>query len=394
MESVPQNAGAAHGPGPSEFISKTYRRYKSHTQAVLTWLADNGGSIQFASIRDYVAAAEELKEAQPALGMPQDMLEHLDNAISLRRDCAAYYEERSLPEFTQGHRHFIGALEKIKRIYSPSSIEDQTTPSKAQATKSKYISPRQQQNQEQDLSTSNKFELLTVEDCVEDEFTGPQKLHLPTIQPLTQSSREDWEDDALLAMYCLVDDLSHVKTSIVSMWAEYRDHKLSLMNAAVTSNTLLRYAEHLETSFYQNYRHILAEEELLEHVLLRSPEQNKAKVGVSGLSDDDFPRIILDHLNGWRLSDNDGVLVPDVPGKDNPDTTGLNPMQVRRARQITFLREVLLEYRFMFAVYWFPFAVDQVAQAFLRLARGHKVSLWMIVSVQMLVEIKQLLGAV
>ena len=131
MESVPQNAGAAHGPGPSGCISKTYKRYKSHTQAVLTWVAAQHGSIQFASIRDYVVAAEELKEAHPSLRMPQDMLEHLDNAIKLRRDCAAYYEARSLPEFTsthgspygdienQGHRHFIGVLERIGHTFSP-----------------------------------------------------------------------------------------------------------------------------------------------------------------------------------------------------------------------------------------------------------------------------------
>ena len=406
MESIPQNASAAHGSGPSGFISKTYIRYKSHTQAFLTWLAGQRGSIQFASIRDYVVAAEELKEAHPSFRMPQDMLEHLEEAIRLRRDCAEYYEARSLPQFTsthgsssgvitsQGHRHVITEFERMKHVLSPSSIEDRTNPSKAQATKSKYISPRPQHNPGQTLFTSNKFDLLTVEASVEDESTPPQKLDLPTIQPITQSSRNESQDDALLAMYCLVDDLSHVKTSIISMWAEYRDHKLSLMNAAVTSNTLLRYAEHLETSFHHNYRDIISEEELLEHVLMSSPMQNKAKLHVSGLSDDDFLRVILDHLNDWRLSNDNGVLVPDVPGKDNPDTTGLNPMQVRRAGQITFLREVLLEYRYMFAVYWSPFAVDQVAQAFLRLARGDKVSLWMIVSVQMLIEIKQLLGAV
>ena len=410
MDSVPQNAGAAHGPEPPEFISKTYVLYKSHTRAFLAWLAGQGVSIQFRSVRDYILIAQELKEAQPSLRMPQDILEHLQDAISLRRDCAAYYEARSLPEFSsthgnpsedierQGHWHFITVLERIERILLPWGIEDQTTLSKAQATRSEYIVPRQQQNQEQDISTSNKFELLTVEDSVEHESTGLQKLDLPAIQPLTQSRRDQSlsteQDDALLAMYCLVDDLSHVKTSIISMWDEYRDHKLSLMNAAVTSETLLRYAEHLETSFSHNYRDVISEEQLLQHVLQHFPKQNKAEVDVNGLSDDDFPRVILDHLNDWRLSNDNGVLVPDVSRKDNPNTTGLNPLQVRRARQITLLREVLLEYRFLFAIYWFPFAVDQVAQAFLRLASGHKVSLWMIVSVQMLVEIRQLLGAV
>lgn len=410
MDPVSQSADAAHAPEPSGFVSETYCRYKLHTEAFLTWLVGQVGSNRFASTQDYVIAAEGLRATDPLLRVPQGVLKHLQDAIRLRRECTAYYEARSLPGITsthgsrsgdiesQGHRHFTGVLEQVKLILSPAIIEDQTTPLKAQATRSEDISHIQQQHQSQAPFTFNYYDSLFVENSRPDESTLPQKFVLPIVEPPKQSSQGQKlsmrEDDALLAMYCLVDDLNRVKTSVITMWEEYRDLKLSLVNAAESSNTLLCYAEYLETSFYNEYRDIIPQEQLLEHILPRSPGQKEAKVNVSWLSDDDFPRVVLDHLNAWRVSDQNGVLVKDGSRKDNPDTTGLNPMQVRRARQITFLREVLLEYRTMFAVYFFPLAVDQVAHAFLQLTRGENVSLWMIVSVQMLIEIKQLLGAV
>ena len=156
MESYPLGVGAAHAPGPSGFVSETYKRYKPRTEAFLTWLAnaaghaaskqcrkkkgfdyDQGRFKQFASTHDYILAGEQLKMAKPSLQVPGDIVQHLQDAISLRRDCTAYYEARGIPAFTisknggisedvgsQGHRYVTNILEKLKNILSPARVEN------------------------------------------------------------------------------------------------------------------------------------------------------------------------------------------------------------------------------------------------------------------------------
>ena len=156
---------------------------------------------------------------------------------------------------------------------------------------------------------------------------------------------------------------------------------------------MLSSAEYIETSFCAEYHDIIPEEKLLEHVLPLVLDGRKARLKVSTLSDEDLPRIILNHLEVWKHVEKQGILIKDADNTDYlPSRQSSNPMRARRAEQLTFLREVLMEYQPFLSLSRFLLVEDEVPRELLELALGGKVSFWMILAMQTMIEIKQLLG--
>lgn len=277
-----------------EYLLGTYRRYKSDTSTVATWIAEEAskrgykagnavvqqedvkpvpsnrlkgkarkeakanGSINqpsastaprkryIISLDDFEGVAQYIAGlSKPKVTVPPFILRAATSAIKAREQCSAWFQKKSYHDETtqqnnERHTHFIRVLERVVEILkSCSSKELKEEPRRKDET-----------TVDSDVEkTTTMFSLLEVEmPSIEDE---EDVVHTPSAsteqgrKPTKEKENafyelDEPEDDVLpFVLYCLFEDVHQVGQIVRDIWEEYKAGQINIMTASVVTNTAI-----------------------------------------------------------------------------------------------------------------------------------------------------------
>lgn len=290
-----------------EYLLGTYRRYKSDTSTVATWIAEEaskrgykagnavqreapktapsqrlkgkarkeakaGGSINQSSapaaprmhykisLDDFEGVAQFIAGlTKPKVTVPPFVLRAAASAIKARERCSAWFQKKSYDDQTlrhnnERHAHFIRVLERVVEILKPCSAKKpkEEPPEKGETNMSNDVE-----------KTTTMFSLLEVEmPSLEDE---EDVVHTPS-GPIDQGRKpakdkenafyelDEPEEDVLpFVLFCFFEDVHQVGQIIRDIWEEYKAGQINIMTASVVTNTaidLVRKTEDEMTAAY------------------------------------------------------------------------------------------------------------------------------------------------
>lgn len=238
----------------------TYNVYKAGTTKIATWLVQtarlcgydaklgskdslrktNGASKtakHIIPLGEFTNLAKVIAEAtKPKIGLPSHIASLLRNVIGLRRDVAELFSSFRTSKKKQaakekgdaGHQHFITVLETV---LSTLHVAQEPETQEADA-------PR---------SMENMFALLAVEEPPESpsSTSGKEAATKPSKSASTvHFELEQTEEDAMFAIAMFFKDVNAVRKNIQGVWKDYREGKVDVMSAAVTTDTAFTLLRH------------------------------------------------------------------------------------------------------------------------------------------------------
>ncbi|KAJ5326011.1 hypothetical protein MYU51_000845 [Penicillium brevicompactum] len=262
-----------------EFLQSSYARYKADTNSFATWLLETANKCGYqppglaaappptvkkgkqqkgkkhgsdADPLHYSATAKDLQKfaevvASSSLTVPKSILTIAKRAIKLRRAVTTWFLGQGDSANNKRHSYFINVLEKIC-----DDLEWKTDQSSNPDVKKPQASEAENDDANDDRFL-NRFAVLTVEEPQETTQTKPASVELKKIVKVDvdeEDANNDEEEDSYLSQLffkslCLLQDLNNIRTFISITWAEYRDKKIDLMNAAVVTDSALKLARDL-----------------------------------------------------------------------------------------------------------------------------------------------------
>ncbi|KAJ3005442.1 hypothetical protein HKX48_000683 [Thoreauomyces humboldtii] len=221
-------------------------------------------------IRDYTRLAQYI--ADRSAEIPQKVIEIGERAIKVRKEFTAWYSENVAPG-DLGHGYFVGILESALQLLRPCAVsghDAKPVVSKAQVNKSSKKAKSYSKSapsgisQKQRIGLSNAFAALSKDepDCDTERSSSNIHVKIPLKSPSkipSKISRDpecvvtpetlsgdrlrnspetsclDTED--LFSFYVFFQDLARIREFLAGLWKDYRDKKIDLVTAAVTTNT-------------------------------------------------------------------------------------------------------------------------------------------------------------
>ncbi|KAL9109590.1 MAG: hypothetical protein Q9227_005770 [Pyrenula ochraceoflavens] len=299
---------------PPDYLIGCYRRYKSDTQYIATWLASTAkkcgfvadtkapaapapksnakpapkyaktrkqrkraeaaqsqaspqqtGQIHNIKLKDFISLAKLIAGFEkPPVDIPKSLLAVFTRAIAARKRCAAWFQkeaqgDKAVIESNRMHSHFIGVLEEtlvaLKPRCAPETIED----------------PLMQAAENHDLSSgaalsselNNIFNALELEEPSQEmqEMPAVSKeaaAHQPPFAGAPEQAEVEFESDEVeqemfFAAYCLFADLNRIRTFIRELWKQYHQDKVDLITASVTTNTAIELGRRIQADFDNSF---------------------------------------------------------------------------------------------------------------------------------------------
>ena len=185
------------------------------------------------------------------------MLRILQKAITLRKRCALWYDSEAgdgakPQESLQGHAYFIDILEKKLDVLQQSFGQaGQDTNKLSQSKENAMRSDR-----------ANIFASLPVDYAASDEEiyrNGEGEESVKRCVPPTYGKATDAyepeipEEEVVFTTSCMFEDMERLRSHIKKTWQQYKDHNLSLINAATSTNTAKQFARGVEENFQQSF---------------------------------------------------------------------------------------------------------------------------------------------
>lgn len=150
------------------------------------------------------------------------MISLIRSVIGLRKQATDFFAKMTKSKSSAaaqaanaGHRHFIAVLEEVLAILQ-SEDEKQTT------------------------ALPNLFEALTVDDTPEIVEAGTPTPEKDSNQYELQTS----DDDIVFAIFSFFKDVNEVRDYLQGVWKDYRQGKVNVMSAAVTTDTAFTLLRH------------------------------------------------------------------------------------------------------------------------------------------------------
>ncbi|KAF5975406.1 hypothetical protein FCOIX_7694 [Fusarium coicis] len=243
-------------------LQGTYQQYKADTGSVAAWLASTakacgypadplpstagqssqpkGGAPVEASRPKYIIAIKDLiplaeyifASTKPLISVPKSLAETIDRVIYMRSRFGAQLEEHGSEVNDKSdatHNYFIGVLDSIRSVLRPRMPTD--TPS--------YDSI-------EDLT--NRFSGLNVYEPSQEfldapDIVRPQKAD--DDENTYEAEPQNTPEDAMIAYAVMLDDLTHIRSNIKPIWANYKDGFYNFAIAALVTNTGIDLARNL-----------------------------------------------------------------------------------------------------------------------------------------------------
>lgn len=172
--------------------------------------------------------------------IPSDIIRSGLSAISARKRCTNYFKSKTTPEdiktaqSNSEHSYFISLMEEVIMTLQPCF-----------ATSAGASAPKAEAKSVSIEDLENRFASLEVEESQEDNV--PAEPPSPSTDPLEvvydvepPKTEEDIASEKLFALFCLFDDLQHLRTFTREQWVEFAVGKSSLITVSVVTNAALQ----------------------------------------------------------------------------------------------------------------------------------------------------------
>jgi hypothetical protein len=247
----------------------TYQTYKAGTKRLTTWLVQatklcgvtvtpsTSDKYQI-SLGQFLHLARKITESKkPNITVPREIVATIKNFIALRTEAGVDLSNLTSNEASKAsHLYFVSILEQVLELLAPQSS----------------VSGNESQ-EPTGIKLANTFEALQVEETLPDtgaaEASSSKK---KSKAPATQEYEieDSSANDSLLAILAFLKDYEGIERVVKEAWKHYRDGRLGLMAASVTTDTaygiLKRSSEELLSSLggqktYQDICSMFVEEE-------------------------------------------------------------------------------------------------------------------------------------
>ena len=256
-----------------EVYFDTYKRYKAGTDKILKWLTETAGYIlgsgsgtrtgsktDSLSVNDYPLLADQIAKAVPPPTIPSHILTTLEPVISARQECAAHHRQISKNAGTpedwsdRAHDHFLGLLEKVYRTLQHLSAAIEPFPRRVAI-------PERRHNA--NVSLTNRFEYLDVLEsampAAEEEIVqqppsaGKVKSAGGRQKEGKSTNARASDEESVFACFCFIKDWYAIREVLKDLWSQYRETRVSLTTAAITSNMAIDSIERLHRALLETF---------------------------------------------------------------------------------------------------------------------------------------------
>ncbi|KAL2424199.1 hypothetical protein ABEF95_004212 [Exophiala dermatitidis] len=204
---------------------------------------------EFVPMAQYVAGFNK-----PPVKVPNAFVRALDRAIALRKRVGATMggnegerKTRSENDRNSDARHsfFVGVLEAVRETLKPRmspDIKDQALPS--QAVDAAAVDPQTQ--------LDNLFSSLAVDEPLNLEEGMPESPAQSATpapagpEPTYKAETVTDLEEALFAFTCLLTDFDSIREVLEDTWIGYKERRVDIVSASITTNTALELARRLE----------------------------------------------------------------------------------------------------------------------------------------------------
>jgi hypothetical protein len=217
----------------------TYRTYKAGTKRLTTWLAQAAklcgvDSTSLATnkyqipLARFVEPAKTITESKnPKIKVPHEIIVIVRTVITLRKETGAILAKLTGTSTKHAlqtlHRYFITVLETVLKILEP--------PSSSSTDGDQAVAGAE---------ISNMFAAHTVEELTLDADAvapTPAKKKAKKHPVQEYEIQDSCADDFLLAVLGFLRDYVDIEKFVMTAWIHYRDGRLNIMAASVTTDT-------------------------------------------------------------------------------------------------------------------------------------------------------------
>ncbi|KAI9650601.1 hypothetical protein NHQ30_000619 [Ciborinia camelliae] len=270
----------------------SYLQYKSGTKAVFTWLVttaqlcnffkdDKSSSIKsthsfplakYAEIARFIASC-----TQPKIKVSQQLLSTLKNVIHLRKAFSFMHQQKETeagPEKLDSnnrHQYIISILEDIFGCLEPLRLHEL-----------KIHSSTSNSDEQVDELDKNLFDVLDIED-MEDKPTSQHLVKTEGKGKKTSRGRKETEagnydcdedkseaaslEELYFMMFCFFKDLNDIREYLQNIWIEYREQKLPLETASITTDLAFDVVRRKESQFMNQEIFVAGKLTTVEHAI-------------------------------------------------------------------------------------------------------------------------------
>ncbi|KAJ3296684.1 hypothetical protein HK104_001363 [Borealophlyctis nickersoniae] len=269
------------------FLADSHKRHKADTSRLAQWLVDNAkrlgyepemsvaGSVPTGSKRLKGKARKLAREAAAKSGtsipLPvgkrlvklfrPSILTIARRAIRARKRCAEWFRRSPVDDDAmkarkdKGHWHFVTVLEDVVKILTPFAVpEVRKETEKGDESTS-------------EVSLENQFSLLEVDEMEENIEDATQVPPLPPSDGIIGEEVYDVEyeeSEVIFATFCLFEDLADIRRFLQQTWTDYREGRIDLITASVTTNTAVDLVRDAEEELVGLYPYLTDYEKVID----------------------------------------------------------------------------------------------------------------------------------
>ena len=292
-----------------DVLLDSYKQYKSDTAQLATWLAETaracgctsesinqptckpprlkgrarteakkntrGSSISFheptttttakhpLALKEFSTFAKAIATFEtPPVRVPPTILRIGKYAISARKRCAKWFSMQAdngsalEEQHNRAHMHVVDVLEEVLDLLQSRCVLDD-------GTRKDQVEVDRHKENSSDKVLKNRFEYLDIEGVLEEDVDIRQQRGNDAVKPMgpvsgstqtqhqpqTRYQMESSEGDTQFAIFCLLEDLGHMRKYICQIWQDYSSGTLDLISASVTTNTAIELIRRAEEDF-------------------------------------------------------------------------------------------------------------------------------------------------
>lgn len=424
-----------------DFLTDTYKYYKSNTTEALTWLGTtekarnkrpavfqqapkqprlkgkarksaketapaSASEKYILALADIVPLARSIvSHGQHPLQVPPRIIRILRKAITARRQCTAWFLKQVDNDLmsnvsNEGHAYFTAILEEVLSLLQPFCRRE---PSSTSATN---ISGNLKDEAHRD-SWGNTFRSLEIEDPYMEADAGVEESPHPTGKEDTPTNRPSVvpkivyevktdKEDVHFAVFCLFRDLDVLRQHLHSTWRKYACYETSLIEASAVTNTAVEFVRRIEHNFSATYTQFSDWEAVMQNLFPEAMTHKKNFYLQYSTSEHlkflrSFYFLPFQLLVAYRDSGDDGRL-PFLDDNYDPrsDHFGQTEQEQWRREQI-LLMEVFREFLALI-VNDCVITEDELTQGLREVIQHEKIFLWVVFALQSFVDIRNTLG--
>ena len=424
-----------------DFLTDTYKCYKSNTIEALTWLgttekARNKGPSVFQqaqqprlkgkarkiaketaqasasekhilALADIVPLARSIvSHGQHTLQVPPRIIRILRNAIKARRQCTEWFLKQVDNDLVtdvsnEGHAHFTNILEEVLSLLQPFCCRESSSTSATSR-------PGNPKNEAHRTPYENIFKSLEIEDpyieedAVAEEIPQPvSKEDTPTnktsVEPKVVYEVETEKEDVRFAVFCLFRDLDVLRQYLHDVWRKYACHETSLIEASAITNTAVEFVRRIEQSFSATYTQFSDWEDVMEDLFPEAmTHTGNFYLQYSTTSEHlkflrSFYFLPFQILVAYRDGRDEGKF-PFLDDNYDPRTDHFGQSEQERwRRELILMMEVFREFLSLI-MNDLIITEDELILGLRELLRDEKVHLWVVFALQAFVDIRNTLG--